>query len=133
MQARTLSSANYNRSTTETYNRTTRSSRRARKRAARNRARIAVLVFTAVLFFMIGFFAAGFRTDAADEFETARVYTSITVKSGDSLWTIASDYAGFEFSDTREFVSEVKKLNHLSSDEIHAGEHLVIPYVKTIE
>ncbi len=107
--------------------------RNSKKKAARIRKRIGMFVVTAALFFALGLFAASLRTDASAEYASSKVYTSITVEPGESLWTIAAEYAGFEYSDTRDYVSEVMKLNNLSSDEIHSGEHLIIPYTKTAE
>ena len=57
-----------------------------------------------------------------------KFYTSIEVSKGDTLWSIADDYAVRGYADKRAYVDEISKLNHLKSETIHAGEHLVIPY-----
>lgn len=57
-----------------------------------------------------------------------KYYTSIVVEKGDTLWDIANHYITPEYSDISEYIGEVKSLNHLDGDEIHAGEYLAIPY-----
>ncbi|MCM1257175.1 MAG: LysM peptidoglycan-binding domain-containing protein [Roseburia sp.] len=57
-----------------------------------------------------------------------KYYTSIVVEKGDTLWDIASQYITPEYADISEYIGEVKCLNHLAGDEIHAGEYLTIPY-----
>ncbi|MBP5304611.1 MAG: LysM peptidoglycan-binding domain-containing protein [Lachnospiraceae bacterium] len=54
----------------------------------------------------------------------AKVY----VEYGDSLWSIASENFSSEYSDTAELVEEIKKINHLYSDKIIAGEYILVPY-----
>lgn len=49
--------------------------------------------------------------------------TTYTVKSGDSLWAIASEFLG-----NGARYNEIKSLNGLSSDIIHPGETLKIPH-----
>jgi peptidoglycan endopeptidase LytF len=50
---------------------------------------------------------------------TAPPATTYTVKSGDSLWTIAQKF------DTN--VNELKKLNNLSTDLLHIGQEIIVP------
>lgn len=57
-----------------------------------------------------------------------KYYTSIVVEKGDTLWDIASRHITPEYANIGEYIGEVKALNHLSGDEIHAGEYLTIPY-----
>lgn len=57
-----------------------------------------------------------------------KYYTSIVVEKGDTLWDIANHYITPGYSDISEYIGEVKCLNHLAGDEIHAGEYLTIPY-----
>ena len=56
-------------------------------------------------------------------------YSDYQIQSGDSLWSIASDYSCPEYSDSDKFIREVMQLNHITDpDSIHAGSYLVIPY-----
>ena len=53
-------------------------------------------------------------------------YESIMIENGDSLWSIASEHA-YVGQDIRSYISEIKKVNSLSDDNIHAGNHLIVP------
>ncbi len=57
-----------------------------------------------------------------------KYYTSIPVKKGDTLWGIANEHMTAEYTDIDEYIREIKTLNHLTEDSIHAGEYLTIPY-----
>lgn len=60
--------------------------------------------------------------------ENYKYYTSIQVKQGDSLWSIAGNYISADYTDMNDYIDEIKDLNHLNSDAIHAGEYLLVPY-----
>ena len=60
-----------------------------------------------------------------------KYYKSITIEQGDSLWSIAEEYCDDTYGDTREYVSELKQLNSLTSETIHAGQHLLVAYYDT--
>ena len=83
-----------------------------------------VLVFGAAL---IVFFLAAFlisdRIEASSmtsDQQSYKYYTSIQVKQG--------HYMSSDYSDRDAYMEEVRDLNHLDSDDIHAGEYLLIPY-----
>lgn len=59
---------------------------------------------------------------------TYKYYTSIQVESGDSLWKIARKYQTKEYSNIFSYISEIKEINHLSSDQVTEGMYLCIPY-----
>lgn len=54
-----------------------------------------------------------------------KYYKSIIIEQGDSLWSIAKEYA---CDDTNDYIKEIKQLNGLHSETIHAGQHLIITY-----
>ena len=57
-----------------------------------------------------------------------KYYTSVTVQPGDTLWSIAQQYAP-EYSDIREYVEQLMKINQLHNTEsLKAGPSLVIVY-----
>ncbi len=55
-----------------------------------------------------------------------RIYKSIMIESGDTLWEISERYAGDLDMDTREYLSELKQVNGLDYDRIIAGTHLIV-------
>ena len=76
--------------------------------------------------------AAGFNPEAAAEDNTLKDtdikgYTSIRIKEGDSLWSIAEEYADEHYSSIYDYILEIKILNGLTSDNIYADSLLVIP------
>ena len=91
--------------------------------------RIAVLFCSIVAVVMICSILFGtINTQAAPAEVTTKYYTSIQIKSGDTLWEIAGKYMTNEYKDRKEYMKEVCSINHISADEIHAGQFLVIPY-----
>lgn len=67
------------------------------------------------------------RGKAAGE-HRMKYYTSVRISKGDSLWTIAVTHMGEGYDDVRAYIEEVKALNQLTSDRIHAGQYLLLPY-----
>ena len=57
-----------------------------------------------------------------------KYYKSIQVENGDTLWSIAQNNMDEHYSNTSEYVAEVKQMNSLRSDQIFAGNYLIIPY-----
>lgn len=55
-------------------------------------------------------------------------YVSIKIEKGDSLWSIASRYYEKSHMNIPEYVEELKKMNQLNTDLIHAGHYLVVVY-----
>ena len=65
---------------------------------------------------------------SADEQPVPMAYQSVQIKSGDTIWSIAETWQTDEWKDTRAYVKEIMEVNNLTSDTIHAGNYLVIPY-----
>ena len=62
-----------------------------------------------------------------------KYYTSISIQPGDSLWSIACRYSDGHYSSIQEYITELKIINNLDSDTIHAYEYLLIPYFASEE
>ena len=52
----------------------------------------------------------------------------VYVEYGDTLWTIAKENLSPEYKDENELIDEIKKINHLYTDEIYAGDVILVPY-----
>ena len=55
-------------------------------------------------------------------------YTSIEIKPGDTLWNIAEETMTSEYSSVPEYVKVLKEINSLDSDQLEAGQNLIIAY-----
>jgi len=58
----------------------------------------------------------------------ANDYETVTIKSGDTLWNIATRYK--ENGNVTAFIDWVEDVNHVNAKDIKAGEKLVIPVKK---
>lgn len=88
---------------------------------------------TIVLLIMIMVLSVGMMHSTARKKAYADLhpyYTSISVEKGDSLWSIASRYSAESPMDVQTYVSEIKRINHLTGDTIHAGDDITIVYYK---
>lgn len=86
----------------------------------------ALTVFILLLIFSL-YFAS--KTVTAER-NTNRVkkVTSIEIKSGDSLWSIASNYLTDEYDDINQYIDEIKDSNGIYDDTIHVGNYIIVPY-----
>lgn len=74
-----------------------------------------------------------FTSDASEDSERIKYFTSVEISDGDSLWTIADSHISDEYSDKNEYIKELCRLNHITMNEdIHAGMHLIVPYYSDI-
>ena len=85
------------------------------------------------MFLIICIFTAGTifffsKSKASEHVDSYKYYTSLEIKSGDTLWGIASQYGTDGYNNLQEYVEEVKSLNNLKGDTIHSGQFLIIPY-----
>ena len=56
--------------------------------------------------------------------ESDREYKTVIVRSGDTLWSIASEYAT---GDVRDKIKDIKSFNNLKSDTLVIGDHISVP------
>ncbi len=85
------------------------------------------MVMVAMLIVIGGIVICG-HDAAADQEQGEKVYTSVQVEPGDTLWSIAEKYAGI---DTRAFVSEVAEINGIvNSSSLRAGTYLTVFYYR---
>lgn len=87
----------------------------------------------ALLFFMVvsGFFGHSLMQVMAEEEESCtyhKYYTSIRLEEGDTLWSIAQEYNVHSEKTMEEYVRELRQMNSLLDDTIHAGNYLTVAY-----
>jgi hypothetical protein len=61
-----------------------------------------------------------------------KYFTNVTVEEGDTLWELASEYMDEEHYDSiYEYMDELKHMNNMTSDDIYAGQNMVVTYYKS--
>ena len=56
--------------------------------------------------------------------ESERDFKTVVVRSGDTLWSIASENST---GDIRNKIKDIKKFNNLKSDVLSVGDHIQVP------
>jgi hypothetical protein len=60
--------------------------------------------------------------------EREKTVVSIKIEKGDTLWSIASEHITDEYNDIHTYIKEIMKSNGLTSDTIHEGRYIIVPY-----
>lgn len=105
--------------------------RRAQIRRRTRITKIALLLtIVLVCVFFTGIIAiAGIRQNTPYVY---KYYTSIEVQPGDTLWGIAQErYLENGYDDIRDYIRELRRLNHITGDDLSAGSRLIITYYST--
>jgi len=107
----------------------------ARKRRLSVRRKILLIVVMAAAAVFLSLYIGMTSSDAHDlSSENSQIrnryYQQVVIKSGDTLWNIAADHMTEEYSSVNEYVDDIISVNKLSSDNIHAGEYLIVPYYR---
>lgn len=96
----------------------------------RIKSRVRFSIFIALLSVLITFsylFLVGGTIVSDTEPEAAPAYSTVTVESGDTVWTIAEKYTG-KNQDIRDTVQTILDLNGMkSSGDLQAGQTLQVP------
>lgn len=111
------------------------SERRIRNNCLRRRRQLRrnliMCVFTFILVISISsmFFALRTKAQNSNEDILYKYYKSVMVEDGDTLWNYAELYGDSHFYEKNEdYIKEVIEMNSLDSDEITAGQYLILPY-----
>jgi hypothetical protein len=88
--------------------------------------RFGIAVLLMVVLFSVFFITKTVTAQRA--VDRTKLVTSIEVKKGDTLWSIASVYFTEEYDDLNEYIDEIKDSNGMVSDEIHTGNYIIVPY-----
>jgi cell division protein YceG involved in septum cleavage len=63
--------------------------------------------------------------------ELCSYYESVQIQPGDTLSSLAQKYYINDIGDFDKYVDEIRALNNISGDNIHAGEYVTIKYYET--
>lgn len=89
-----------------------------------------LFVFIITLTVICGFIVTGdFQSLAQTENGAyGKLYKSITIEKGDTLWDIAEEYITDDYESIDEYVSVLMDMNNLKSDKILYGDQLIVAY-----
>ncbi len=102
-----------------------------KKRLLKQKMALMIATICVIMIGSIGFGSifSSAKNSASDVAEY-KYYKSIVIEEGDSLWSIAERY-NHETMNNQDYVKELKELNSLTGETIHAGQHLLIAYYDT--
>lgn len=99
------------------------------KRVIRRRQIAVIFIVMAIVCIILGSVLFGsIRAKAASADNFYKYYTSIQIQKGDTLWSISESYWLNEYADRKTYIQEICSLNHITEDDIHAGQYLTVPY-----
>lgn len=109
-----------------------------RREIMRTKFLIAIAVIIVIAVFLL--FMIPQRVGASsniEQVETQKVYKSVEIQTGDSLWSIASDYYNDDYThihydDINDYIKELKSMNSLKDDVIHSGANITVAYYMPI-
>ncbi|MFV0344061.1 MAG: LysM peptidoglycan-binding domain-containing protein [Anaerocolumna sp.] len=87
---------------------------------------VVCIILFSTLFLSIGLITT--KAAVKDNEPKVKQIISLKIQEGDTLWGIASEYITSEYDNMNEFIEEIKTTNGLSSDTIHEGAYLIVPY-----
>ena len=100
------------------------------KRNSRSIRKPYFVLFLAVLLFSLSFLVFGGTKAKAETEAVRKYYTSISVKQGDSLWSIAKSFAP-AYADIQAYVDELASINGIpQSSRLYPGRSLVVFYYR---
>ena len=106
-----------------------RNNRLRRRRQLRRHLIMCMLTFVLVISLSSVFFALRTKAQNSNEDILYKYYKSVMVEDGDTLWNYAELYGDSHFYEKNEdYIKEVIEMNSLDSDEITAGQYLILPY-----
>ncbi len=109
---------------------------RCRIRYKNSRSVTVMMALLAVILISGCFLYANFLSSAHDSNREApmkkfKYYKSIVIQPGDTLWNLADEYITVDYGSVTEYIDDLKNMNHLNSDDIQAGQYLIVAYYDT--
>ena len=75
----------------------------------------------------------GNKADAVGEDQQVyyKYYDNVKIQKGDTLWGYAEKFKSPDGMTCQEYITDVKRINHLRDDNLKANETIVLPYYST--
>ena len=108
---------------------------KTRKHTGRKIVQKLIIVLTVILLSAGGVFVVQATPSSKLQTNQIRVkcYKSIEVCPGDSLWSIAKRHMTEEYDSVYAYISEIYKLNELTSENLTAGTRLMVVCYENFE
>lgn len=106
---------------------------RLQRRRAEQRRRRVMILCAVVTVMLLSTSLTGFSRIQTRKGASNKYYTAVTVQCNDTLWSIAHEYRGEEYSSDQEYMREIKEINGMKSDAVYYGQKLVLPYYSPVE
>lgn len=101
-----------------------------RKTVNRQKKTFVLAAATSLLIILFVLSMNGMDAQATDAgYSYKKCYASVRIETGDSLWSIASDYTDGSAEEIMACMDEIRTINHIGKFEtIKAGDYLAVPY-----
>lgn len=103
--------------------------KKRRQRQLKRNITVGIIVCILVVALSVAFGSILVHAQSEDIAPVYKYYASIEVQYGETLWSIAQKNLDNEhYADTQTYIKEVLRINHLTDEQIVAGQYLIIPY-----
>ena len=100
---------------------------KSRKKIGLKKKKEIIILNMALLLSICLFGAIARAKNTKEEPFLHKYYTSVQIHPGDTLWDIATQYC-HNSAQIKDYMQELRRINHLSGDKIHAGRYLTVVY-----
>lgn len=92
-----------------------------------------IMLTFGIILFLSFFIIGGMKLVQANEsIQYEKSFITIQIERGDTLTSIAEEYALSE-ADYLKYIDEVKEINNLKDETIHAGCYLLVPIYSILQ
>lgn len=92
---------------------------------------IATIFIVFVACSLFGNILSSAHDNRSDNRVNYKYYTSIEIQAGDTLWDIAEEYITEDYKTVQDYIKALKEMNSLHTDDIEAGQKLMVAYNDT--
>ena len=87
-----------------------------------------IIFIGAIVFALLLCVVAVNKVSASEYGQREKMITSVSIKDGDTLWTIAEAYYCDEYESMDDYIEDIMSINNISSTKIVAGNYILVPY-----
>lgn len=101
--------------------------RRKRQQRIHGIATVSALILSILIVFCI--FGVDTNARSIDDHPEYKYFTNYELEYGDTLWSIAEEYADHHYASVEDYIEEVCTINSIAKDAcLLSGTSLIIPY-----